>query len=655
MAERLPASNISGMESCTDSHHEVKASFVVDRMGSIEQLQQKQTEVQAKLNEASIMSVELNRRKRFQDGPSSGDTHNPADQANDKEHETDDDDNELLEFQQIENELRISELIRQLNHIQEELRLKLYERLLKNTNSELKNHTRTIDTFKPPDIYSTNKQQTSVASNQPTSLSTSYSSCSDSGISASTLTTTSPSTQTSPPPTSLTTHDKITKSLSSSHSQSIAQSDQNQELTAATQLRESQQNVTTSSYSKDQQAPSVSIISNGSDIQDAPLGLNKNKNSTTNYNITDNLSKDLKRLNMCNSCFGDSSSGSVDPVDHSNHVVVSTSSTLKHSSNLNDLEKIDEDDEYLYPDDANSFRAVYEEKISPIYANSSARNGNVSTAQSRLFSSPNSTPKSLDCTVIPQGGHDRIPIINSTNLSNSILESLGGNSSSQSDNKKRFNQTEVGQFMFNNQYLRISNDQSNINRPLTLYMPRPDEDINLVEHIQVLGHDMSIISGDLKVDTTVARGYLWKRCSNSHKKWLKRYFYFDRKNKLLTYYENESDLVKRYSEPKNCIPFEIINDVYVDHRMSSLGTPKRLVSAASSPSMSSSTSSVSLSATCKKKNFIFVLATESRKFHLATCRAETMRAWIDILYTAARANDYLFEQSFHSIGQDNCT
>jgi hypothetical protein len=40
---------------------------------------------------------------------------------------------------------------------------------------------------------------------------------------------------------------------------------------------------------------------------------------------------------------------------------------------------------------------------------------------------------------------------------------------------------------------------------------------------------------------------------------------------------------------------------------------------------------------------VFVLATIKRKFLLASSRAETMRAWIDILFTAAKANDY-FQQ-----------
>lgn len=88
---------------------------------------------------------------------------------------------------------------------------------------------------------------------------------------------------------------------------------------------------------------------------------------------------------------------------------------------------------------------------------------------------------------------------------------------------------------------------------------------------------------------------------------------------MLYYYENEGHLVKRKSSPRAGICFNEISDVYVDHKLSGIGEKDR---------------------SSKRKKYVFVLATLSRNYLLASSRAETMRAWIDILFTAAEANDY---------------
>lgn len=156
------------------------------------------------------------------------------------------------------------------------------------------------------------------------------------------------------------------------------------------------------------------------------------------------------------------------------------------------------------------------------------------------------------------------------------------------------------------------------NRPLTLYLPKPNEELDLIDHVQIMGHDINIISGDIQLSSTRAYGFLWKSCVRSPKKWRKRYFLFDRRSKIIAYYKNERNLVKNECNPSNIIKFDNIIDVYVDHKLSG--------ARAKNPS--------------RNRDYIFVLATKQRNYILASAKAETMRVWIDIMFTAAQSYDY---------------
>lgn len=199
--------------------------------------------------------------------------------------------------------------------------------------------------------------------------------------------------------------------------------------------------------------------------------------------------------------------------------------------------------------------------------------------------------------------------------------------------------------------IKLANNKSN--RPLTLYMPNLDENINLLDQIQLFGHDLDLLKDDLRLTFSSAAGYLYKNCYSNEKKWLKRYFYFNRESKYLLYFKNEDQLVKlstkwpqnrqsiikekkslindscspgKINQMKRYIPFEDIRDVYVDHRLSSVVDHTDNSTDWSKGSKHKGT----------KTNYVFVLSTKKRKFTLAAPKAELMRAWIDILFSAAR-------------------
>ncbi len=88
-------------------------------------------------------------------------------------------------------------------------------------------------------------------------------------------------------------------------------------------------------------------------------------------------------------------------------------------------------------------------------------------------------------------------------------------------------------------------------RPLTLYLPSPDEELNLVNHIQTLGHDLTNQPSLLMTPFTCS-GYLYKLCSNSESKWRKRFFHFDRQQKVFIYYRNRRSFKKMRKPSGNC-------------------------------------------------------------------------------------------------------
>lgn len=611
----------------------------------IEKLQQKQSEVQIELNEVLEVAKNLeNLKQKKTKSLRVNDDETPTlipSETQDGVDNDDDDDDELLEFQQIENELKISDLNRQLNHIQEELRISLYKQLLKNTNNELSKNRQISDKTQDKE-NSIKVKQPSYSGNLPPIVTASHSSCSDSGISAGTTLTCSPPAQSSPLPNLLDTYDKSLRNNSSASlvtKSAIADSYTGHNNSSQEQIYSNSQKCSEFWFKIDDKGllPSQQIVEDDTQLrlqnkiepnQERVVDVNDLTCSLGQVKITDkgNMQTGQNGIN-CNS--NGCSSGS------------------KHPSLTGDLERIDEDEEYLHPDDPEKFRAIYEKKISPIYSNSSTNYNNGSAVRRRLFCLPRTfdnqemySSSSQNC----MNYDSRLVLTNSSSSSlnrsatteHNILNVIPNGSSHLEKLQNNFNPEDRKVCSI----MQLDEGFSNSSRPLTLYMPRPNDDINLIEHVQALGHDLNIISNKLKLDAAIAQGYLWKKCSN--KKWLSRYFYFDRKNKILSYYENESHLVKKQSAPRNTIPFDTILDVYVDHRMSNLNTPTRVTSIPSNAfNLSAPTGKPFYKA--KGHNFIFVLATELRKYHLASSGPEIMRAWIDILYTAARANDYFYQ------------
>lgn len=468
---------------------------------SIERLQERQSELQNQLDEVLWIAKNLESRQKRKLKCILEDQEDSLNSTLENE------DDELLEFQQIENELRISEINRQLSNIQEELRLRLYKRLLTNaTNNSSKN---TLN----------GQKQHAIA--QP--------------VAQSSARRNSTHTDESTPPSSSCSEEQPTSSSSSS---------------ASTSTPDSQLSI------KRGNSPSGGEV--GSNIPRSHV-------QTTNYNQNNNLS-------------------------------VMYQSNYRNNSANSDLERIDEDEEDSqdYYSDSNRFRTIYEEKLSPIIRATYVD-------EDRINSDP------IDRT------YDSIYNTNTLRSQNYVNKEETDGQSQRVNRHKVSSGTGFTNTAFNG--LSSSEQYDNkANRPLTLYLPNPDDEIDLVEHIQALGHDLNIISSNIKLSQTSAHGYLYKACSKSSKKWLKRYFYFDRQSKTFSYYQDESQLVKKNYAPRNSVPFDDIDDVYVDHRLSGLSGSS-------------------------KKSHVFVLSTSIRKFLLASSKAETMRVWIDILFTAANKMD----------------
>lgn len=157
----------------------------------------------------------------------------------------------------------------------------------------------------------------------------------------------------------------------------------------------------------------------------------------------------------------------------------------------------------------------------------------------------------------------------------------------------------------------IINKKSQL-RPLTLYLPSPDEELNLVHHIQTLGHDLTD-KPSLIITPFTCSGYLYKLCTNSESKWRKRFFHFDRKHKLFVYYRNRRGF-KKMTKPSGGVYFDEIHDVYVDHtKMKHKNNDNQ-------------------STRC-----VFIVGSARRQFILSTFKPELMRIWIDVIFTGAQA------------------
>jgi hypothetical protein len=84
-------------------------------------------------------------------------------------------------------------------------------------------------------------------------------------------------------------------------------------------------------------------------------------------------------------------------------------------------------------------------------------------------------------------------------------------------------------------------------RPLTLYLPVVDKELDLEQHIRELGHDLSA-RPEVRLTANTCSGSLYKLCQKSDNKWRKRFFVFDRENQLLAYFASKSHF-KRNRKP----------------------------------------------------------------------------------------------------------
>lgn len=585
---------------------------------SIENLQQKQCDIQAQLDEVLQVSKKLasKQRKKLDYIIEDSDYRNKtSDSGNDEDDE--DEEDELVEFQQIENELRISELNRQLNNIQEELRLRLFRRLLSNTHRT-----------------SAHKVEQGHRNNvklryHGEQASPSSSSCSNE---PSVSTTTSGNLNQQAQQVDVVDglgSDKM-KSTNNSHKAHNENKPSNKSIEPQGESRELPERGKIKGFSPASNSITNTLTNIQSDL-DSTVDNIPDYEALTPTTSRDSLgsskrSPPIEPTNVYNSiCDNNAKSSSyaatinyINPSNSASH-----SSTFRNNSANSDLERIEEDEEDSqdYYNNSDHFRSVYEEKLSPIYnMENSVANGKFANSRhnnSKAFNQQNhlTTAAYGVYSYGQQQKQEKQHITCSREQHNDNMRSYSGGEKSSFRNFYG----DVDRVGVSVPKAGYSSNVGACSRPLTLYLPKPDEQIDLVEHIQALGHDVDIISDDLSLNSTSAQGYLWKSCSNNNKKWLRRYFHFDRNSKLLLYYDSKSQLSKKQNSPKNMIQFDEISDVYVDHKLSGIGEKDR---------------------SSKRKNYVFVLATIHRKYLLASSRAEVMRAWIDILYTAAKANDY---------------
>uniref|UniRef100_A0A0K2V5J1 PH domain-containing protein n=2 Tax=Lepeophtheirus salmonis TaxID=72036 RepID=A0A0K2V5J1_LEPSM len=91
--------------------------------------------------------------------------------------------------------------------------------------------------------------------------------------------------------------------------------------------------------------------------------------------------------------------------------------------------------------------------------------------------------------------------------------------------------------------------------------------------------------------------------SSKFRKWNRRWFVFDRNKRTLIYYSDKTE-----TKAKGGIYFESIEDVYVDH-LNSLKS--------------------------HKPKETFLMKTRDRLYCLMAPTIETMRIWIDVIFTGA--------------------
>lgn len=169
------------------------------------------------------------------------------------------------------------------------------------------------------------------------------------------------------------------------------------------------------------------------------------------------------------------------------------------------------------------------------------------------------------------------------------------------------------------------NQELKENRPLTIYIPNTKQDLNLLNHLATLGHDVDSFRDHIQLTPNSGQGYLFKECSNSENNWRKRYFYFDRQSKLFMYFKSFKHFAKQ-KRPKDVVCFEDIKNVYPDHIRNVVKIPKYYAN---------------FSRNFKSRS-IFIVKTNRKDFVLSTFSPELMRLWIDLILTGAEAYENYF-------------
>lgn len=653
---KLPsAANIMASKS---NEHGSSSSSAVANLGSIDSLQAKQCEVQAQLDQV-LESLQILKKKQtqklesiYEDGESSNER-NSKHSISSNDQLLSDDDDELLEFQQIENELRVSELTRQLDLIQEKIRLKLYKRLISHSQSVGQAAGETsVGVIKQQRLHTLSSGRRGSHSDESSPSSSSFSD----EVPSSTSPAHELPNESSKTATQVNGYNKIPDDSKHQQQQAPCQTLAKQEQVQRSKNYNMMDTNTnpTGPINKDDIFAPTSTGTNRENINPYPGHDSVDSESDRNLSYsTQDLNSNIESDNQSNSGQPHESMPAQYAFANCSPQIVSNCNSLAFqghigmydtvSSNIyariTDLGRIDEDEleeEEEDVDDVSNYvneedkleshyhspkqlRSIYQETISPLlHASQDTTNGH-----KNILTDPIHQHKALNEIGLGLSPRDR--------SSNSAY--LDGTQTTNGDQRGSFNYED-------SLIAKSLASKNNItNRPLTLYLPKPDEEINLMDHIQRIGHDLELISNDIKLNHSSAKGYLWKCCSNNNKKWLKRYFYFDRKSKVFAYYDNEFELVKKnksntdYCLPeKRCIPFEDINDVYVEHRLS-------LGSSGKGGDKKRSTNKASTGG-----RYVFVLSTVGRRFMLATRNPESLRAWVDILFTAAKTSGFDLDQ-----------
>jgi len=140
-----------------------------------------------------------------------------------------------------------------------------------------------------------------------------------------------------------------------------------------------------------------------------------------------------------------------------------------------------------------------------------------------------------------------------------------------------------------------------------------DRDLDLRRFIETAGHRLDQCE-HVQLTSSTCHGYLSKlNAGATVRQWKRRWFVFDRTQRCLHYYTDKTE--KRADGA--FIWFQTIQDVFVDHERRSR-----------SPHPEST----------------FCVKTVERSLFLAAPTPETMRIWIDVIFTGAEGYQQFLEQ-----------